>query len=105
MNFNTLHIYKDRESILYVKEGIDYNVDKASLTTLPAFVNSIKALTPKNKTEKEFLILHVFNNIEVLFLADEPIVSPKEINSFKVNWDNVDLLKLQDLINEIENSI
>lgn len=105
MDFNTLHIYKDQDNVLYINNEETYEVAKSSLTTLDAFINAVKALRSQDKEERDYRLIHVFNKHGLIYAADEAPVIPEQSNSFKIDWKNHEISELEVLINEIQTLI
>lgn len=98
--FNTIHIFGFGNTQI-IKENLNKSVKSADLTTLAAFVDSIKAQKPEDVVEAEYHVIHIFSGNSVRYLGAGN-VTPNVKNSFNVEWANVDATLLDALVADIE---
>jgi len=98
--FNTIHIFGFGDTQI-IKQDLNKSVKSADLTTLAAFVDSIKAQKPEDVTEADYHVIHIFNEGSVRYLGAGN-ATPNTNTSFAVEWANVDATLLDALVADIE---
>ena len=98
--FNTIHIFGFGDTKI-IKQDLNKSVKSADLTTLTAFVDSIKTQKPEDVVEADYHVIHIFNEGSVRYLGAGN-VAPNTDNSFAVEWANVDAALLDALVADIE---
>ena len=97
MNYNTLHIFGYGETQL-ITDAENKKVSSNELTKLQAVVDNVYANKPSgNNADTSYHAINIFNNISA-----DWIPSNLDQNSFRVDYAELDLILIEELINEIQ---
>ena len=98
--FNTIHIFGFGDTQI-IKENLNKSAKSADLTTLTAFIDSIKAQKPVEVAAADYHVIHIFEGNSVRYLG-QPVEGSQESTYFSVEWANVDATLLSALVADIE---
>lgn len=98
--FNTIHIFGFGDTQI-IKENLNKSVKSADLTTLTAFVDSIKAQKPVEAVEADYHVIHIFEGNSVRYLG-KPVEGSQANTHFSVEWANIDATLLSALVADIQ---
>lgn len=103
MSFSTIHVFGFGETQIIGKDK-NAKVQSSDLTKLAAFVNHVKSFRPADVADKDYHVIHIFNDRDVRYLGkgDGNGGALKDKNSFSVKIADLDATIFNNFVSEVE---
>lgn len=96
--FNTIHIFSFG-TVQIIGEEFNKSVAFSELTQLEPFITYVKSLRPEGIVEGDFHVIHVFNEMDVRYLAKDETKTEKK--SYIIKMADFDQVILNTFADEV----